>query len=125
MELQHITARPTPANSVDGLLVEVYDRKTNNCLHFAARVWTHLTGDERLTLVREAALSDVRTIMRGFRRVSGPTREPSIALMETHGGEAHIGICMRRRLLHLCERGAEFLPVECYRGVYSDMRFYQ
>lgn len=111
--------------SVDALLGEIYDRKTNNCLHFAATAWVQLTGDGRLSLVREAALSDVRTIMRGFRRVPGPTREPSIALMETHSGEAHIGICMRRRLLHLCERGAEFLPVECYQGVYSGMRFYQ
>lgn len=111
--------------SIDVLLGQVYDRKTNNCLHFAASAWAHLTGDGRLSQVREADLSDVRTIMRGFRRVAGPTRLPSIVLMDSSSGEAHVGICMRRRLLHLCERGAEFLPVECYQGVYSDMRFYQ
>lgn len=111
--------------SIDALLAEVYDRKTNNCLHFAAKAWQHLTDDERLALVRESDVSDVRRIMRGFHRVDGPTMAPSVALMEACNGGAHIGICMRRRLLHLCERGAEFMPVECYAGVYTGMRFYQ
>ena len=107
------------------LLHQVYDRKTNNCLHFAASAWAELTGDERLKRVREAEVLDARTAMRGFHRVAGPTTSPSIALMDTSTGDIHIGVCMRRRLLHLCERGAEFLPVECYAGMYSGMRFYQ
>lgn len=110
---------------IDALLHEVYDRKQNNCLHFAAKAWELLTGDVRLGRVKEPNVLGARTIMRGFKRVEGPTRTPSVVLMETSSGEVHIGVCKDRKLLHLCERGAEFLPFDCYTAVYFGMRFYQ
>ncbi len=111
--------------SIDALLDQVYDRKTNNCLHFAASAWQHLMGDNRLHSIREANVLGVKSVMRQFQKVAGPTVAPSVVLMESASGDVHIGVCMRRRLLHLCERGAEFMPFECYAGVYHGMRFYQ
>lgn len=109
----------------DDLLAQRYDRNNNNCLHFAALAWETLTGDKRLAAIREGNLIAARGIMRQFSRVSGPTVDPSVTLMETDTGDEHIGICYRRRLLHLCQRGVEFFPVEAYSGLYLNMRFYQ
>lgn len=109
----------------DDLHNETYDRQRNNCLHFTARAWEVLTGDTRLASIREGRLIAARGVMRQFRRVEGPTIDPSVAIMETDTGDEHIGVCYRRRLLHLTERGVEFFPFEAYRGLYLNQRFYQ
>jgi hypothetical protein len=111
--------------SIDSFLGEKYDRRHNNCLHFAARAWAHLTGDMRLLEAREADLSSLKSAMRNYRRVEGATVEPSIALMLNLNGEEHIGVCVRRRLLHLAPDGAQFFPIEVAAAMYSKLRFYQ
>lgn len=112
--------------SVDFLLGRVYDRNTYNCLHFAADVWEHLTGDRRLHEVKEKDLAAgwLSALFRGMRKLPGPSVQPSIALMETLDGDAHIAICVRGRLLHINESGASFFPVEAQTALYRKMRFY-
>ncbi|MCS3505021.1 hypothetical protein [Achromobacter sp. JUb104] len=112
--------------SIDFLLCRVYDRKTYNCLHFAADAWEHLTGDRRLHQVTEEdfAAGRLSRLFRGMRKLLGPSVLPSIALMETLHGDAHIAVCVRGRLLHINESGASFFPVEAQTALYRNMRFY-
>lgn len=112
--------------SIDFLLSREYDRKTYNCLHFAADAWEHLTGDGRVHQVDEQDFhaGHISVLFRDMRRQGGPTVQPSVVLMETLLGDAHIGVCMRRRLLHLYEGGAQFLLVEALMPLYRNMRFY-
>lgn len=112
--------------SIDFLLLRSYDRDTYNCLHFAADAWEHLTGDGRLHQVKEGELEVGRlpALFRGMHRLPGPSVTPSIALMETLDGDAHIAVCLRRRLLHINESGASFFPVEAQAALYRNMRFY-
>lgn len=112
--------------SIDCLLGRSYDRDTYNCLHFAADAWEHLTGDSRLRQVQEGDLAVGRlpALFRGMRRLPGPSTVPSIALMETLHGEAHIAVCLRGRLLHINESGPSFFPVEAQSTLYRNMRFY-
>ncbi|CAB3959608.1 hypothetical protein [Achromobacter piechaudii] len=112
--------------SIDFLLCRVYDRKTYNCLHFAADAWEHLTGDRRLREVKEDELAAGRlsALFRSMHKITGPSVLPSIALMETLQGEAHIAVCVRGRLLHINESGASFFPVEAQTALYRNMRFY-
>ena len=112
--------------SIDFLLGRVYDRKTYNCLHFAADAWEHLTGDRRLREVKEDELAAGRlsALFRSMHKITGPSVLPSIALMETLQGEAHIAVCVRGRLLHINESGASFFPVEAQTALYRNMRFY-
>ncbi len=112
--------------SIDFLLSREYDRSSYHCLHFAAEAWEHLTGDSRLREVDEHQFKAGRiaALFRGLRRQSGPTVSPSIALMETLSGEDHIGVCIRRRLLHINEGGAQFLLIEALAAQYRNLRFY-
>lgn len=111
---------------MDFLLDRVYDRETYNCLHFAADAWELLTGDGRLHQVKEDELEVGRlpALFRGMRRLPGPSVVPSIVLMETLEGDAHIAVCVRGRMLHINESGASFFPVEAQATLYRNMRFY-
>lgn len=112
--------------SIDYLLAREYDRKKYNCLHFAAEAWEHLTGDRRLQLVDEHDLrvGKLVALFRGMCRQPGPTEPPSIVLMNAPDDELHIGICVRRRLLHINEGGPQFLLIEALAATYRNMRFY-
>ncbi len=113
--------------TIDHLLEREYDRKTYNCRHFAAEAWELLTGDTRLHDIDETDLQagQLRTLFRAYRRVDGPTDTPTIVLMENLRGELHIGVCRRRRLLHLGEDGALNLPFDASLYTYRNFRFYQ
>lgn len=112
--------------SIDVLLYRDYDRRTYNCLHFAGDCWMHLTGDARLSRVHESQLAGQGLVglFRGMTRSKEATVQPSIALMETLEGRLHIGVCWRRRLLHINEAGCQFLAVEALESLYKNMRFY-
>lgn len=110
--------------SIDAFLAEKYDRRINNCLHFAAAAWERLTGDRGLAAVREDDIAGLRGVMRRYLLVTGPTAAPSIVLMDTLGGEPHIGVCYRRRLLHLTESGASNFPFDVATATYRNPRFY-
>jgi hypothetical protein len=111
--------------SVDSFLGEKYDRKHNNCLHFAGRAWAHLTGDQSLKEATESDIHSFKDVMRKYSKTTSPTVEPSIAVMETLHGDVHVGICVRRRLLHLDRSGAQFLPIETMVLTHKNMRFYR
>lgn len=112
--------------SIDSLLDREYDEDLYNCRHFAGEAWELLTGDRRLRQVNENDLNPGATaaLFRGFRRVAGPTDQPSIALMENLTGDAHIGVCYRRRLLHLPSQGPQFILMDAVTPLYRNLRFW-
>ncbi|MGV2906462.1 hypothetical protein [Achromobacter sp. AGC25] len=112
--------------SIDFLLSKEYDRRNYNCLHFAADAWEHLTGDGRLHRVeeRDFRVGKMVDLFRDMRRQAGPTVDPSLVLMEAPDEELHIGVCLRRRLLHINSGGVQFFLVEAMSPLYRNMRFY-
>lgn len=112
--------------SIDCLLDREYDEKRYNCRHFAADAWELLTGDRRLHEVNEEQMHAGRTaaLFRGMRRLPGPSDSPSIALMENLDGQPHIGVCYRRRLLHLNREGVWFVMMDAVAPVYRNLRFW-
>lgn len=112
--------------SIDFLLSREYDRQEYNCLHFSAEAWEFLTGDSRLREVSEHdfRIGRIASLFRRMRRQLEPTVHPSIALMNTQDDELHIGVCLRRRLLHINEGGPQFLMIEALAAKYRNMRFY-
>lgn len=113
--------------SIDEFLGREYDRQTYNCLHFAAEVWMRLTGDDRLNMVDEQDFKagKIASTFRDMKRVAGPTSTPSVALMETLEGDNHIGICWKRRLLHINTSGPQNLCLDAVSAQFKRMRFYQ
>jgi len=113
--------------SIDEFLYREYDRRTYNCLHFAAEVWMSLTGDDRLLKVDEQDFKagKIANMFRGMTRVDGPTDSPSMVLMETLEGENHIGVCSQRRLLHINTGGPQNLCLDAVSAQFKRMRFYQ
>jgi hypothetical protein len=111
---------------LDDLLDQEYDRETNNCLHYAGLVWERLTGDSRLRQIREDDFraGKLAALFRGFKRVQGPTVEPSIVLMVNLDGDQHVGICWQKRLAHMPRSGPEFLPFDATQALYRNQRFY-
>lgn len=105
--------------------INAYDRKFNNCMHFSARMWQQLTGDESLLIVAADGIVAARGLMRHYQRVQGPTVAPSIVLMDAVPDGLHIGICVRRRLLHLNADGVQFMLADAALPAYSNVRFYQ
>lgn len=112
--------------SIDCLLDREYDEDRYNCRHFAGEAWELLTGDSRLREVNERGLKPGATaaLFRGFRRVEGPTAEPSIVLMDNLQGEPHVGICYRRRMLHLNHEGPQFVLMDAVHPLYKNLRFW-
>lgn len=111
--------------SIDVLLAEKYERRSNNCLHFAAKAWEHLTGDSRLRQAQEEDIRALRGLMRQYERVSGPTVEPSIVLMDDAFGDEHMGVCFKRRLLHLTDHGVQLAFFDTLAYSYTHMRFFR
>lgn len=111
---------------IDHLFERQYDRQAYNCLHLAGEAWELLTGDSALRAVTESDFQAGRIarVFRAYRRQAGATVAPSIVLMDTLPGEAHIGVCWRRRLLHINEGGVQFLPIEALTAMYRNMRFW-
>lgn len=102
-----------------------YSEKDLNCLHFASMAWEKLTGDSRLAHAAANGIAAARGLMRHYQRVLGPTVEPSIVLMDAVPDGLHIGICVRRRLLHLNADGVQFMLADAVLPFYSNVRYYQ
>ena len=110
---------------IDHLLGERYHRQANNCLHFTARAWEYLTGDTRLRALQEGDMASMRSVLRAFRQVDGPTVEPAVMVMEYPYGDTHMGVCYQRRLLQLTQKGASFFDIHIAQIMYRHLRYYQ
>lgn len=88
-----------------------------------------LTGQdvtERLTgLVGDFAGRRVNPSgVKGFTRLQSP-RSPCFVVMQRTKFVPHIGIFLNGRVLHLTERGVQFMPIEIARSYFTGIRYYQ
>lgn len=110
--------------SVDPFLERRYKPLSYDCLHFTREVWLAATGEDigdrlETLLGRGTARKVQKEHRRAFRRLSAP-EDPCICLMRRPRASPHIGVYLRGRVLHLCERGVEFMPpVVAARGFLS------
>lgn len=102
--------------ALDSLMERRYDRVRYNCAHFAADVWRLETGEELLPLLApimdQRAPRVPRELGLLFRSHDGrpDDRTRALVVMRRAGSASHVGVFLRGRVLHLHERGPEFLP---------------
>lgn len=103
--------------SVDRYLGKTYDRRTYNCVDFARDVWRDATGED---------LGDIyppTPHARGkLKRIAAP-QDPCLVLMRST--EAHLGVYLRGRVLHLTQAGAEFTEIPVATRGCGKVRFYR
>jgi hypothetical protein len=116
------------AISVDRFLDRM-PRPGYNCLDFTREVWLALTGQditERLTglvgdfACRKATVSGVK----GFKRLQTPS-SPCFVVMQRTKFVPHIGIFLNGRMLHMSNKGVQYMPIEVARAYFTGIRYYQ
>lgn len=102
--------------SIDAFFDRKYDTHTYNCMHFASEVWGYLTEQDILPhlqgLVDTPNIADRAVRMnnrRSFTRLTGP-KDPCVAFMQRTRTTPHMGVFMRKRILHITEKGVQFQP---------------
>lgn len=114
--------------SIDGFLDRQRGRDYN-CFDFAAEVWAALTGEDirkrvqglaRAISARKARPSDLK----GFKRLEQPAN-PCFVLMQRRKFVPHIGIYLDGRILHLTDKGVQFMPLMVARQYYVGAKYYR
>lgn len=99
-----------------------------NCAHLACDVWQDITGkDIRPALTGLLTGRNEREIipsaLRIFLKLAKPVT-PCLVLFQGRRRQPHAGIWLRGRVLHICERGVEWLPIEMVGIGYSRWGFW-
>lgn len=115
-------------SSIDKYFGAKYHPRKYNCAHFVADVWKDLTGiDASIPLGSFLTSKSERDAWKFGRRQFQPIKEPQdpcIALFKAPRIQAHIGIYIRGKILHLFHRGVEYQPIEVVGFDYPIRRFY-
>lgn len=113
--------------SVDKYLSRQYDIKRYNCLHFARDVWLDHTGvditEHLQNVFHPDQRTDLRKSLRAFERITEPV-DPCLVMMHRPRLAPHVGVYLRGKVLHIWERGVEFLPVALASRGFESVRFY-
>lgn len=115
--------------SVDPFLDRRYKSRSYDCLHFTREVWLAATGEDigdrlETLLGRGRDRKVLRGHRRAFQRLSRP-EDPSLALMRRPRSSPHIGVYIRGRILHISERGVEFMPPEVAARGFASVGYYR
>lgn len=115
--------------SVDIYLSRSYDRKLYNCGHFAADVWKDITGIDISEAISGLVMPTgkgraILANLRAFKRLTGPI-SPCIAMLSPPRGQAHVGIYLRGKILHITELGVHFDYIEVASCGFNHVRFYE
>jgi hypothetical protein len=114
--------------SVDKYLDRTFDRSRYNCLDFVREVWLDLTGIDLASKLMgvfgcPSERTPSRKHFRAFREISNPG-DMCLVYMESPKTAPHIGVFIRGRVLHLHERGVEYLPVDIAARGFKRVRYY-
>ena len=114
--------------SIDCFLDRSYDPQKYNCLHFSREVWLALTDADigaalagLLGRVSERGIS--KHTVNAFARLASPV-SPCIVLMQRPRTSPHMGVYLRGKVLHITQRGVEFLPVDLAMRGFKTVRYY-
>lgn len=110
--------------SIDKWFVKRYDYHKYNCLHFASDVWMDLKGypmnQKFFDLWRQQKVKGLGAHMQRI-----PALESPCIVLFTGGAETHVGVYFKGRVLHLCERGVQYLPLISVAASFRRVRFYR
>ena len=114
--------------NIDKYLDRVYNERNYNCAHFVCEVWNDITGQ------------DISILLAGFLRAPSkrwldahklarltPLDAPetlAIALFQSCKRDAHVGIWLDGKILHIGEKGVELTCIELLRISFNQVRFY-
>lgn len=114
--------------SLDAFLDRQYDLERYNCLHHAAEVWKHLTGEDILTRLEDVLNGVKRAHVAGFEALARPV-DPCLALLRRRGGKSrsdmHVGVYVGRRIIHITKQGVQYMPVDVVRYGFSGIRYWR
>lgn len=114
-------------SSVDQYLARQYDERNYNCLHFTRDVWLDHTGVDITEHLQNVFTPGRRTgfkkSLSAFERIDAPV-DPCLVMMHRPRVAPHIGVFLRGKVLHIWERGVEFLPVALASRGFDSVRYY-
>ncbi len=114
--------------SIDCYLGRRYNNRSYNCLHFARDVWYDLTGvdiTDRLSgLFNPIDRIVKRENLATFTRLDSPV-DPCLVLMQRPRVDAHIGVFIRGKVLHIQPTGVQFVPLEFASRGFKTVRYYR
>lgn len=115
--------------SIDSFFHKKYNKDTYNCAHFASEVWEAICEESISKKLGELLLPfDQRTtknsIRHSFKKLKVP-ESPCLVLMQRHRCNAHVGIYLRGKVLHIQEKGVEFLPLDIVTMGFDKIGFYK
>lgn len=108
--------------------MEAQLRPSYNCAHFVTDVWLAETGQDisgimgcflHLPKDRQAG----KNLIHDLKRLDGP-QEPCIVLFRRVKATPHVGIFLRKRVLHLTDSGPIRQLLDVARIGYHSVRFY-
>lgn len=114
--------------SIDPLLDRM-EHSNYNCFDFVREAWQFLTGEDIAGRVqgllgavahRRARVSDLK----GFTRLKVPV-SPCFAMFQRYKFDPHLGIFLDGKILHLTNKGVQFMPIEVARQYYLGVKYYQ
>lgn len=115
--------------SLDSFFERQYNRDTYNCAHFACDVWERLTGQD----IREELVGFLQppkgrytdpALRRKFKKLEAP-ESPCLVLMQRPKSVPHAGVYVRGMVIHIHERGVEFLPPEVATRGFTRIGYYK
>ena len=86
-----------------------------NCEDFSRDVWFHLTGRR---------LPSVLSKKSSFKLLDKP-ETPCLSLMLRDKCAPHLGVYVRGRIVHLTERGPEFVDAKTASRGFKEVKYYQ
>lgn len=115
--------------SIDKFFHKKYNKDTYNCAHFASEVWEEICEDSISKKLGEFLLpAEQRTanlnIRHCFKKLNKP-ESPCLVLMQRRRCNAHVGVYIRGKVLHIQEHGVEFLPIDIVSIGFDKIGFYK
>lgn len=114
--------------SLDRFFKRTYKLGVYDCRHLTAEVWKHLTSTDIAARLDGVLDGVTRAHVAGFQRLQKPIN-PCLALMvpprRVTGRMFHVGVYVDRRIMHIHERGVEYMPVDVVMRGFLELRFYK
>ena len=115
--------------SIDQFFNKKYNADTYNCAHFVCEVWEHLYGEDirykLLPLLRPVKERNAPFELRkNFIRLREP-EEPCIVLMHRRRCDAHVGLYIYGKLLHINDIRVELAPLKIATIGFDSVGFYR
>ena len=101
--------------------------KNYDCLDFAAEVWEAITAEDirdRLGSLLNRNLRSVGSVRTNFKRLSEP-EEPCFVVFHSDRNDAHVGVFLRGRVLHLLHSAPEFMELDVAGRGFTRVRFFR